>query len=376
MADHGDQEAAAEHQVRTEAAQGGDGMAATLKAQLDDLADQLQVLQQKMLAQATAFSEEREETAHEVSRLKEALAAAERGSTQQRAQPSNSTVNPQSQPSITVHVKAPTAPKLGVFTGVKPSGGGEVSFREWRDKAEAYLRESPEEGEAFSKLRGSVRGLAAEQTKACKTVATIFATLEAMYGNISTPEDLLLDFSTMQMNAGEAPSAFLSRLWAKLVDINSIVKTKFTKQDINHKLYHVFLKQMNKQNPLLALEVRGMFGLPGVASPEASEVLRRTRELETDTGEEKKKTARANVTTITPELDYDKLADLVAKKIKGQGGAERGRACYRCGSEGHLARQCGLPRQDNACFKCGGVGHYARVCKSGNGRQSGGEGNH
>ena len=73
----------------------------------------------------------------EIFRLREEISRRERSQPTEGATSSSSNL-----PKITVHVKAPTpAPRLGTFTGVKPSGGGEVLFTDWKEKVEAYMRE-------------------------------------------------------------------------------------------------------------------------------------------------------------------------------------------------------------------------------------------
>ncbi|KAL8567370.1 hypothetical protein ACOMHN_001758 [Nucella lapillus] len=143
------------------------------------------------------------------------------------------TENPYHQTPLVVNVKVPTQPpKLGILTGLKPTGGQEVGYTEWKDKVDSYLLEGPEEGEAFKRLIASLKGLAIEQVKKCRIATDITSTLKKIYGEVQTGEDRYLDFVKLQLTKGEKPSDFFTRVWDKFVFINQDVHSEYNVEEV------------------------------------------------------------------------------------------------------------------------------------------------
>ena len=42
----------------------------------------------------------------------------------------------------------------------------------------------------------------------------------------------------------------------------------------------------------------------------------------------------------------------------------KGKGCYRCGRDGHLAKDPSCPARDATCNKCKMIGHFAAVCRT------------
>ena len=81
----------------------------------------------------------------------------------------------------------------------------------------------------------------------------------------------------------------------------------------------------------------------------------------------------ANMEILTEKVNQlsDNMArvNAVASRIPPR---PRPRACFRCGNQGHIARECRNPSRartehrqretENYCFVCGQIGHFARQC--------------
>ena len=90
----------------------------------------------------------------------------------------------------------------------------ETTYKEWKDKVDSYLLEGPDEGEAFRRVKASLKGLALSQIKDCQTAIDVSETLKKLYGEVQTPE------VQMKPKKGEKPSDFFARVWDCFVHLN------------------------------------------------------------------------------------------------------------------------------------------------------------
>ena len=144
---------------------------------------------------------------------------------------------------------------------MNPSGGGQVLFTDWKEKVEAYMRESPDEGDAVSRLRGSLRGLAAERVNPCVRAVDIVKKLDEIYGTVLSVEDMYEDFVRLSIQKGETLSDFLSRLWNCFLRLNEA--QQFTELDMSRKVYHSFITKATSVNAFLTLNCAMRLGLQG-----------------------------------------------------------------------------------------------------------------
>jgi len=82
-------------------------------------------------------------------------------------------------------------------------------------------------------------------------------------------------------------------------------------------------------------------------------------------------TASAGLQASAPKV-YFNMNDSSNKSF----GARTGSSCFKCGKEGHWAKDCGMSTSDSpatfgagsgssgTCYKCGKPGHWARDCTS------------
>lgn len=127
-------------------------------------------------------------------------------------------------------------------------------------------------------MKSSLRDLAKEQAAACTSVEEVVKVLKSIHMHTKCIEDQLMDFNNMKPEKNETLEDFMKRLWSCFTKLND--NKTFDDIAVKRKVYHVFMGRVNAVKPLVALELRGKFGVPGQASPDLSEVLKRVKEVE------------------------------------------------------------------------------------------------
>ena len=257
----------------------------------------------------------------------------------------------------TVKVTMPMQHRLKVFTGVAPTGGNEVDFDAWEEQAEVFLTD-PDISTRDPRLFASLRGIAAETIKDCRTNVEAINLLRQVFGALKDAEELMLAFSALAISKGETPAAFLGRLYGDLIKIDKVAK--LGGKELKRKLYRTFYAGIQQQHPMLTSELRSRYGYPGTAKPCFSDLLHTVRQAG-GTDSVRKVHQQVHQTEATPmdmsEAFIQRVVDGVVKRLdkrvetnhasrspatQSQPGDFQG-TCYRCGLAGHRVRECPNP---------------------------------
>ncbi|KAL8580428.1 hypothetical protein ACOMHN_054342 [Nucella lapillus] len=86
---------------------------------------------------------------------------------------------------VTVQVTAPPpAPKLRTFTGIQPTCGNEVNFKDWEAQVE-HLRIDATIPNVLHIIKASLRGVALHQVRSCTSVDELEGKLRIPFGDVS-----------------------------------------------------------------------------------------------------------------------------------------------------------------------------------------------
>ncbi|XP_059165036.1 uncharacterized protein LOC131947758 [Physella acuta] len=289
---------------------------------------------------------------------------------------------------VKVEVCAPAHnSKLSVFTGLPPTGGGEVSFPEWETQVQCLLRNTSVPN-PLPRVLGSLRGIAYERVKQAASPEEVLCLLQSTFGDTRCAEDRYLQFSRLTPHPRESASEFLCRLWSEMTKLNQ--QRIFTEADAQKKVYHTFCKGVS---PLLALELRGTFGFAGEASPKVEDVLKAVKRLDGSAESPVVATAAANRTiqvdavtaavhqeTTPPLMLKEEQLDRLAEKVDAVTVAGRQETTPLMLTEEQLDRLAEkvadiLARKQQpsrgACYGCGSTKHFVRDCPRKAARQRG-----
>ena len=217
-----------------------------------------------------------------------------------------------------VKVTYPSSPRLGIFTGLKPRGGGELDYGEWASRCRQFINESDTHDmyDVTRKIRSSLRGIAMEQVQMCDNANDILRTLERVYGNLLTEEDQYARFVKMSQEKRESPASFFSRLWSSFSALN--VTRHYSSLQANSKIYHTFMSNFVPADNFLMIEMRTRFGAPGETAPDCASVLTFLRSYMERSGARAPVAAAAasmSASVSDCDIDYDKLTDMIMEKM-------------------------------------------------------------
>ena len=274
-------------------------------------------------------------------------------------------------PPTTVNVNYPNPPpRLGIYTGQKPRGGGEIEYGEWRTRCHQYLAENDtaDPAELTRKIKASLKGIALDYVKSDHNPRIILKKLDSLFGSSLNEEDKYARFVKMQHDRRESAAAYFSRLWNSFISLNS--DNTYSPEQVNSKVYHTFMSNFSANDNLLLVELRTRFGNPGDCSPKCSDVLAFLRSYQERAGAKVAVHAAAVSTgpadtDVSKLIDYDRLASLVVEKMNINASNPLPGSAY--GSSRHPpppspSASRGGPDFSFPCLNCGEYGHWKSSC--------------
>ena len=313
-------------------------------------------------------------TAYDNERLTARIAELERDNQllqeRMRLNPSASP-NPVYVPSPTVNVTYPNPPpRLGIYTGQKPRGGGELEYGEWRTRCHQYLAENDtaDPMDLTRKIKASLKGIALDVVRADLNPRSILKKLDSLFGSLLNEEDKYARFVKMQHDKRESAAAYFSRLWNSFLSLNS--DDTYSPDQANGKIYHTFMSNFSANDNLLLVELRTRFGNPGDCSPKCSDVLAFLRSYQERVGAKTAVHAAAASTgpfdvDISKSIDYNKLASLVVEKMNINASSPLPGSSYgssRRPPPTPSPAPRGGPDFSFPCLNCGEFGHWKSSC--------------
>lgn len=260
-----------------------------------------------------------------------------------------------------VHVTYPSPPpRLGIFTGQKPRGGNEVEFVEWHARCKTYLSEhfKIDVSEQTQRIKASLKGIAYEHVKLLSNPHDILNALNELFGSLLTEEDRYAQFVRMVPERKEPAATFYGRLWDAFLRINQ--DNTFSPVQMCSKVYHTFMSNISSSDSLLMVELRTRFGSPGECAPDCATVLSFLRSYQERSAVRSPVFSAAVVSrpaesSPVEQLDYDKLASLVADKLRTSTPSPN--------PPTHVSSQARRkPDFSFPCLNCGGFGHWKASC--------------
>ena len=105
-------------------------------------------------------------------------------------------------------------PRVGYFSGEKPTPKGEIDFKTWKSDVTGNLQNYPELS-LRPGIRSSLRGNAKELLEGLPTGATVHEIVDMLtrqYGTVESSDQLLATFYQLSQNKGEEVANFAAQL--------------------------------------------------------------------------------------------------------------------------------------------------------------------
>ena len=264
-------------------------------------------------------------------------------------------------------------PRVGSFSGEKPTPKGEIDFKTWKSDVTGNLQNYPETS-LRPGIRSSLRGNAKELLEGLPDGASVHQILEMLtkqYGTVESSDQLLGNFYQMSQNKGEEIANFAARLVGALNKIQKrfphLVPAGDREGQLRERLFHGMHKPYRDA-------LRYLYSNKDVGYYDFLEEARKVQECDEKLGTAvKAKSAQAQAENDSDNIEA--LRSQVAEMVAVLKAAKVNGPPFQNQKDGKDNRNLKGPQTSAAgpfrgrdkpvqCFKCQGWGHYKRECPS------------